>query len=959
MAEMVASTYELLEKLGSGGGGVVYLAYHVRLGKKVVLKADKRKIGTSTELLRKEVDILKELKHPHIPRVYDFFVEDGIVYTAMEYLEGESLDKPLKRGEKYPQPQVILWAVQLLDALDYLHRPIHGDPPKGYVHSDVKPANLMRMPDNNIALIDFNIALALGETRVIGASAGYASPEHYGRDFSFSSGTSQDTDTVTTTEVSDGQDVTEAMGNDGKERPTEAMSDLRVQSSGRKVIVPDVRSDIYSVGATLYHLLSGRRPAREATDVEPLSKKAFSPLLVDIIAKAMDPNPDLRYQTAKEMQEAFLQLRQNDPRTKKWKKKRRAASVCYPILLAAGVAVSFVGLKRMQVAESWLKYTEYAKNALETGDVGQARKDIQQALTAANGGLLEPRIRSETRRVMADVLGVYDLSDGYKQDGVFTLPSELLGVELSPEGKTGACLYSGGLALVDTARKEILEHLQTNGSGLAEAKYLDEQTLLFAGKDGLQCYDIAERKVLWTGEPATKLCVSADASAAAAVYKDETCARVYDTRSGELLATVDFGGKFQRVAVNDSFGNPGLNLLALSRDGTFLAASFRDGSLQLFDVRDAENSYTLTEADAGYIRFSGGFYEQYFAFSATSDAESVVAVIDMGTMEQTGGFRSENSTYNLLADASGIYIQSDNIFEQLDPETGEERALVTTADPILAFATTGENSVITTRESILFFDGLANQMAQYKNQNTTHYLAIREPVALVGSLDSPTVRVLKMEKHAEAQVLDYGPYYEHDEARVSADGQTVMLFRYEGFRIYRFSGELVAEVELPEKEQIYDQQFVSEGADSRLEVTYYDGTVHCYSAADGTLLEEREIEEPDKAIKDVFEVGAYRVESDLHGTVAIFRKEDGELLREMAQDAYLTYLTQEGGYFVAQYQTADGGQYGQLYDENWEIVADLPNLCGVANGEFYFDYPAKGYMRKTHLYELEELKKLL
>jgi serine/threonine protein kinase len=106
MSEIIASTYELIqdEKIGSGGGGNIYLANHLRLGKKVVLKADKRKATTRLELLRREVDVLKDLSHSYIPKVYDFFVENETVYTVMDYIEGESLDKPLKRGEKYPQP---------------------------------------------------------------------------------------------------------------------------------------------------------------------------------------------------------------------------------------------------------------------------------------------------------------------------------------------------------------------------------------------------------------------------------------------------------------------------------------------------------------------------------------------------------------------------------------------------------------------------------------------------------------------------------------------------------------------------------------------------------------------------------------------------------------------------------------------------------------------------------------
>ena len=97
MSQIIADTYEIIEKLGAGGGGNVYLARHLRLGKEVVLKADKRVLSARKDLLRREVDVLKELKHPYIPRVYDFFSEDGITYTAMEYIEGESLDKPLKR----------------------------------------------------------------------------------------------------------------------------------------------------------------------------------------------------------------------------------------------------------------------------------------------------------------------------------------------------------------------------------------------------------------------------------------------------------------------------------------------------------------------------------------------------------------------------------------------------------------------------------------------------------------------------------------------------------------------------------------------------------------------------------------------------------------------------------------------------------------------------------------------
>lgn len=142
MSRIIASTYEIKEKIGSGGGGIVYLGRHLRLGIPVVLKADKRTLAAKQEVLRREVDALKNLSHTYIPQVYDFVAEGDTVYTVMAYIEGESLDKPLRRGESFRQAQVITWACQLLEALSYLH----SQPPYGILHGDIKPANIMLTP---------------------------------------------------------------------------------------------------------------------------------------------------------------------------------------------------------------------------------------------------------------------------------------------------------------------------------------------------------------------------------------------------------------------------------------------------------------------------------------------------------------------------------------------------------------------------------------------------------------------------------------------------------------------------------------------------------------------------------------------------------------------------------------------------------------------------------------------
>ena len=176
MATVIAEIYEIGEEIGAGGGGVVYLGRHIRLDKKIVLKADKRTLSTAPEKLRREVDLLKGLSHTYIPQVYDFVQEHEKVYTVMDYVEGESLDHLLKRRQAIPQKVIVRWACQLLEALCYLH----SRKPNGILHGDIKPQNIMLRKDGDICLIDYNIALALGEDGAVrvGDSKGYASPEH-------------------------------------------------------------------------------------------------------------------------------------------------------------------------------------------------------------------------------------------------------------------------------------------------------------------------------------------------------------------------------------------------------------------------------------------------------------------------------------------------------------------------------------------------------------------------------------------------------------------------------------------------------------------------------------------------------------------------------------------------------------------------------------------------------------
>lgn len=935
MSEIIASTFEVINKIGSGGGGVVYLANHLRLNKQVVLKADRRKISTPPELLRREVDVLKDLSHPYIPQVYDFFAEGEVVYTVMDYVDGESLDRPLKRGERFSQPQVIQWAIQLLQALEYLHSPTHGTPPRGYVHSDVKPANLMRRANGDICLIDFNISLALGEDSVIGASAGYASPEHYGLDYSFSGDTAtmkQETQTM--------DDRTATMTMPGI----------------RRKIRPDVRSDIYSTGATLYHLLSGRRPAKDALEVAPLSEMEVSPQIARMIAKAMAPNPQDRYQTASEMLWDLEHLRENDIRTIRHKRRVKTTVAALAVMFLLGGLLTFTGLKQMEraqaagkaaaeMAEQALSAVSGSESAYRNGDIPGAIRLAMDALTLESSPYEAP-----AQKALTDALGVYDLSDGFRPARTLLLPSAPLKAVLSPEGSRAAAMVSGKLLVFDTASGEKLAELPAEASALSEVVFAGENRILYAGEGALRAYDLAAGRELWSGKAATGIALSADGSTAAAVYKDENMAAVYDAATGEVRQAVTFGERRQSVIANDVFADPEDGLFALSGTGRWLAVSFSDGSLEIFDLQDSAGDLSIFDASE-YTHFEGGFYGPYLAFSAAGPEESVFAVIDAEAQVQTGGFASANP-FRVQADEDGILVATENILVRLDPETGEQEELAYTEGDITGFAHHGGYTLTALSDSFGFYDEAAALVEQ--RDGLCDFTAIAGETALTADRNTPCLRILQMERHPEVQIFAYDRSYVHDEARISREGN-VLLYRYDGFRLYAPDGGILKEEALPDPEQVYDQQFRREAGGEYLEVIYNNGTSLCYSATDGRLQEERTGTPPDGSLDEEFITDRLRITAPLHGTPKVYDLESGALVRTLEEDDYLAYAAQVDGGIMTEYITARGERYGLLLNEDCETLARLPGLCDVTeDGTLVFD-DNRGNLRESRIYSLQEL----
>jgi serine/threonine protein kinase len=287
----IYGTYRVETLLGTGGSGAVYKAWHTRLRKYIVIKEAGNCSSDVYEARRNEVEALKSIKNKHVPQVYDFLIEDKCCFTVMEYIEGESFDKLLEQGRQFEESQLFKWYRRLASILEAIHE-------HGIFHRDIKPANIMLTPDGDVCLIDFNAALVSGNgARVISRSPGYASPEqleHYRSLVSTCAGKGETRSDNAETELQVCDCITEVLAQD----------DVRCRATTGGVDWK--RSDIYSLGATMYHLLTGIHPPERREEIELLSKQSkYSGDIADIIERSMRIKPLERFSTARELGEAI------------------------------------------------------------------------------------------------------------------------------------------------------------------------------------------------------------------------------------------------------------------------------------------------------------------------------------------------------------------------------------------------------------------------------------------------------------------------------------------------------------------------------------------------------------------------------------------------------------------------------------------------------------------------------
>ena len=938
MSQIIGSIYEIIGKLGEGGGGTVYLANHLNLKKRVVIKADKRDVSVKEEALRREVDVLKELRHTYIPQVYDYFIENGVSYTVMDYVDGESLNVVLARKGHFSQPDVIHWAIELLEALSYLHSPTHGNPPRGFVHSDIKPANIMLRPSGDICLIDFNISLAIGVETAVGRSEGYSSPEHYGFDYSFRNKNIADEKT----ELLDGK--TEFIFYDENSQANYSYT------STKRIIIPDARSDIYSLGATLYHLLSGRRPAKDAKEVEPLSKSDYSAPLVNIITKAMNPNPDLRFQSADEMLQAFYDLWDKDPRVLQQKRRLIIGSAVLSVMLLAGGLTVFAGLRQMERLQTAQVLAADSASALSAGDVETALDKALSALVDDPGAFDIPYI-PEAQLALTNALGVYDLSDSFKPYATINLPAAPFRVMKSPDETKLIVTYAYDLAIYDIQSGEKLASLPTLESALCEVEFLNESEIIYAGAEGLTAYDVSANKTLWTADPATAIAVSGDKTMAATIYKNESRINFYDAATGELISFRELDGHLN-IPENDRFADAMRDVFELNSDGSRCAVSLTDGALWVLDIYNKFNDLYIYET-SDFTVFDGEFVGDVFAYSAYGN-KSVFGAVDVRTGRKLGELNA-NAPISVSNHDGEIYITQNDTVVKIDMTTFEQSpAAYTENKDVTSFDVSDKYVISATGDGFSVFSlGAGLVQSEEREAAPDFVITAGDYIALANRSDT-VIDLMKLTDYGDAKLLDYDPRLEHSEARLSSDG-SVMLFSIKDFTILNSDGSVRVSVDLPDSDKIYDQQYRHDG--DYLEVTYYSGKVVSYSAKDGKIISETETAPPDESLEEQFETEKYIINAPLHGAPEVINKTTGKKIAELRADDYLTYITETDGDIIAQYVRTDGYFYGVLMNRDLGEIAILPRLCDISGGGLIYDFP-NGNLKTSPIYSLDELKEM-
>lgn len=353
IGSIIDGKYKILSKIGQGGMSVVYLALNEKANKSWAIK-EIRKDGADQNAIYKqglmaEIEILKHLNHKNLPSIIDVIDDGDTFLIVMDYIEGNPLSTLLDEQGAQSQEQVIEWGKQLCDVLGYLHK---CNPP--IIYRDMKPSNVMLKPDGSVVLIDFGAAREYKRERIADTTClgtqGYAAPEQFG-----------------------------GMGQ------------------------TDARTDIYTLGATLYHLLTNHNPCLPPYEMYPIRQwdAGLSGGLEEIILKCTRRDPEERYQNCDELYYALEHYTQQDKRYKKTQKIKLVLFCISFSFMVAGCIMAGYG-KYMETKSISEKYENLVTDAVTKSSIEECLDTYKQAVS------LEPE-RAEAYEAILETL----TEDGY------------------------------------------------------------------------------------------------------------------------------------------------------------------------------------------------------------------------------------------------------------------------------------------------------------------------------------------------------------------------------------------------------------------------------------------------------------------------------------------------------------------------------------------------------------------
>lgn len=332
VGSLLDGKYKILNEIGHGGMSVVYLALNERANKTWAVKEVRKDGGNDTTVVSQglvaETEMLKKLNHPNLPSIIDVIDKDDSFIIVMDYIEGNSLQDLLDASGPQPPDKVIEWSKQLCDVLGYLHS---RRPP--IIYRDMKPANVMLRPNGDVTLIDFGTAREYKDSRNEDTTwlgtRGYAAPEQFG-----------------------GRGQT------------------------------DARTDVYNLGATMYHLVTGYSPADTNFVVHPIGN--FLPHLKGsglekIINKCCQPDPRDRYQNCAELLYALEHVHDEDYLIVRQRNRRWNTFVAF----AAIAFLSLIGgiiFRRLYNSSLGNMYDSYISDAEDKGLLIDKIKDYGAAI---------------------------------------------------------------------------------------------------------------------------------------------------------------------------------------------------------------------------------------------------------------------------------------------------------------------------------------------------------------------------------------------------------------------------------------------------------------------------------------------------------------------------------------------------------------------------------------------------